>query len=38
MNWIEIQANMLGINWDRVAMNVAINDLNNHYDIVLEVV
>ena len=38
MNWIEIQDNMLGINWDRVAMNVAINDLNNHYDIVLETV
>ena len=38
MNWIEIQAMMLGINWERVAMNVAINDMNNHYDMVLEVV
>lgn len=38
MNWIEIQAMMLGINWERVAMNVAINDMNSHYDMVLEVV
>jgi len=37
MNWIDIQDMMLGINWERVAMNVAINDMNNHYDMVLEV-
>jgi hypothetical protein len=37
MNWIEIQAMMNDINWDRVAMNVAINDMNNHYNMVLEV-
>ena len=38
MNYIEIQAMMLGINWERVAKNVAINDMNDHFNVVLEVV
>ena len=38
MNWIQIQTLMPDVDWDRVAITFAINDMNSHYDMVLEVV
>ena len=37
MSYIEIQAMMQGINWDKVAENYAISDMSKEYKIILEV-
>ena len=39
MNWIQIQALMPNVDWDRVAINYAILDCitDNYYNVILEV-